>query len=138
MLCENLARCADLSYCQADGAVLNIGQLVDTPYPGTVHVKFTDIATNRVTTIDNAGTLPDVSIDTQDFTPLQGHVYQIEVVLSPESGAILPVPFIPYALDGNDLEGGTTSYLKATARFVKVFGTNGYVQSAQEQWLCLQ
>jgi hypothetical protein len=70
MLCQDRARCADLSYCQAEGAVLNIGQIVDTPYTGTVRVLFTDMATERRTAIDNAGTPPEVSIDTEDFTPL--------------------------------------------------------------------
>lgn len=135
MLCTDLARCHELSYCQAAGAVLNIGELVDTPYPGTVRVKFTDLATDRITVIDNSEALPYVGIDTEDFTPLEGHSYQIEVVLSPETGSIIPIPFKPYVMNGNDMEVSTTSYLLATARFVKVFQLDGDIESASEQWL---
>lgn len=135
MLCTDLVRCHELSYCQQAGSVLNIGELVDTPYPGTVRVKFTDLATDRITVIDNSEALPYVGIDTEDFTPLEGHSYQIEVVLSPESGAIIPVPFKPYVMNGNDIEVSTTSYLLATARFVKVFQLDGDIESPQEQWL---
>lgn len=138
MLCEDLAVCLPLSYCQGADAVLNIGQLVDTPYPGTVRVSFTDFSTTRQTVIDNSETLPDIGINTEDFTPLQGHVYQVEVVLSAEGGGILPVPFIPYTLTGNDIAAGTTAYRYATARFVKVFQLDGDVDSAQEQFLTLK
>ena len=137
MLCQDLARCVDLSYCQAEGAVLNIGHLEDTPYPGTVRVTFTDLSTGRQTIIDNAGTLPDISIDTEDFTPMAGHVYQIEAVLNAETGGIIPVPFVPYVMNGNDLEAGTVAYLYATARFVKVFNLTG-VDSATEQYLTIR
>lgn len=137
MLCVDRARCSDLSYCQAEGAVLNIGQLVDTPYPGTARVKFTDLSTERETVIDNADALPNISIDTEDFTPIAGHVYQIEVVLSAETGGIIPIPFTPYIMDGNDLEGGITSYMYATARFKKVFRLDDTVDSATEQYLTL-
>lgn len=137
-LCTDLARCSPLNYCQAEGAVLNIGQLVDTPYPGTARVKFTDLSTERETVIDNADTLPNIGIDTEDFTPIAGHVYQIEVVLSAETGGIIPIPFTPYTMDGNDLEGGTTSYMYATVRFVKVFTLTDTVDTVTEQWLTLR
>lgn len=138
MLCQDLARCAELSYCQAPDAVLNIGQLVDAPYPGTARVMFTDLATGRVTIIDNAGSGVDISIDTEDFTPLQGHAYEVEVVIGQESGAIIPIAFIPYVLTGNDVTAGTTSYMLATARFVKVFTVADAVDQVNEQWLILK
>lgn len=137
MLCQDLARCSPMSYCMADGSVLNVGQLEDQPYPGTVRVQFTDLSTDRITEVDNAETLPNVSIDAQDFTPIPGHVYQVECVLTAETGGITPVPFIPYAMDGNDMELNTTSYKYATVRFVKVFGLDGNVDSSQEQFLTL-
>jgi hypothetical protein len=62
----------------------------------------------------------------------------VQVVLNAETGAVIPVPFVPYTMDGNDLEGGTESYLYATVRFVKVFTLTDTVDSATEQWLTIR
>ena len=134
-----MARCSDLAYCQGSGAVFNIGELSDAPYPYSARVLFTDVATGRLTEIDNEGAGTTITIDTEDFTPIAGHTYTVKVVLTAEGGGVVAAYFKPYTLTaGNSFAVGVDEYISASVTFVKVFDVDGEVTESTEQWLTLK
>lgn len=119
--------------------MLNIGELVDAPYPYTARILFTDLATGRETALANEGSGVEVSIDTEDFTPIAGHTYMVKVVLTSEGGGIIPAEFKTYTLtDANLFEVGSITYTEAQVRFQKVYEVDGDVNEATEQWLTVR
>lgn len=136
MLCRSVAKCADLSACQDEEAVLHIGEAEqDFGDSTTLSVKFTDLATNRVTVIEgeySVGPPSDITISMTDFAPVDGHHYKVEVVGQIEGGGIFPVQFKPYELSGDAFDITDTAYDHVLVTFVKVNGS-----TASEQWLSL-
>lgn len=103
------------------------------PYSGDVLIRFTDLATFRKTDFENASTAPDLSVDSEDFTPTVGHVYQVEVLI-PGGGNL---EFHVWQWVDGARELTTESYDKATVRFVRAFDTAGDATDYTDQYLTL-
>lgn len=106
------------------------------PYSGGVIIRVTNQATGRITDFDNASASQDLSFDSEDFQPVQGHVYRIEVTPEEGGGNLL---FHVYEWDtvtmARDLT--TASYDSATVRFVRSHDALGAVNEYSQQWITL-
>lgn len=139
MLCLQVGKCADLGYCQEEGAVLHVGEVEqDFGALDAMRVTFTDLGTGRTTSIDADVTGSALSIVLDGFFPIPGHVYRVQVTADKYGGGIFPVQVYPYEYDatGSAFDISTNAYDHLLVRFVKVNDTEG-IQSNTEQWLSL-
>ena len=138
MNCQDVARCADLNACSATGANLSIGSLASgfEPYSGEVLVRLTNITLDRITDFDNASTAPDISIDTDDFQPVVGHTYRVEVI-GEEGGGSLDFHVYEWDTTANARDLTTSAYDSATVRFVRSHDALGNVNEYSQAWLTL-
>lgn len=138
MLCQELGKCRDLSYCAEMSALLHVGEAVDGLQAlDAVWVVFTDIATGRKTSLeaDLAGGIVDVSM--VDFQPIPDHVYRVELAISKYGGGIHAVALKPYEhTPAGGFAVSTQEFDALLVRFVKnhdLTGITGY----SEQWMSL-
>lgn len=141
MGCDNVIHCADLSYCQGEGAILHICELdpaTDPPDPALLKVLFTNLATgNKVefpVFVEGYPSL-DISIASENFTPIAGHMYQVEVVYQETGGGIFPMKIVPFVWVDGAIDVSDLVYDALMVRFVKVFTQTATISMATEQWL---
>lgn len=139
MLCQSVGKCADLSYCQEEGAVLHVGEVAqDFGALDILRVVFTDLATGRATVIDGDVSGQEISAVLDGFLPLPGHSYRVQVTHGIYGGGIFPVQIKPFEYDAiaEDFDVSTTAYDHLLVRFVRVNNAAG-IDQASEQWLSL-
>lgn len=105
------------------------------PYTGATRVRFTDLATQRVTEVPNDSTDPVISVAGDGLSFVSGHMYRVEVV----DTYGMPLPFQVYEWDtataSRDLTADSYSYV--TVRFIRIFDGAGDVLTYSEQWFTL-
>ena len=138
MLCRETAKCIDLVGCFDDGAILHIGEaLQDFGALDSLWVAFTDLSTDRTTTIDAENDGDAIWVVPDGFEPITGHVYRVEVTWGKYGGGLFPVQVYPYEYTGGILDISTVLYDSLLVRFVKNNGVNGSGLTTSEQWLSL-
>lgn len=141
MECTDIATLSDLSYCSGEGAIIHIGELEE--YPGYTdasefRILFTNLATGHKTVIPIKGDeLPELVIESEDFSPVPGYVYQIQAVRVASGGGITPLRLLPFEVLYTGYNVSATGYDALIARFVKVFTSTPTVDIATEQYLSL-
>lgn len=141
MECADVVTLSDLAYCQGEDAVIHIGELEE--YSGyddalQTRILFTDLATGHKTAIAIRGQdLPELVIDSEAFTPVPGHVYQVEATRYANGGGITPLRMLPFEVLYTGYNVTSTAYDGLLVRFVKVFTTTPTVAISTEQWLSL-
>lgn len=141
MQCDELITLADQVYCQAEGALIHIGELetsMASPYIDGVRIMFTDKSTGHKTIIEVDDTyLPELVIETEDFKPTDGHVYLVQATYSNVGGGIIPLRLKPFEISGSTISTYATAFDGFLVRFVRVFTATSTVVAASEQWLSL-
>ena len=137
MLCQSVGKCADLSYCSEEGAILHIGEAAQTfGALDSVDVKFTDLSTGRITVLDCDEAGGELSCVLDGFAPIPGHVYKVEVVGNAYGYQFFPVQVSPFEFNAGAMDITSTAYDHILVRFVKSHNTAGIDQTG-DQWLSL-
>lgn len=137
MLCRSVGKCADLGYCQEEGATLHIGEVEqDFGALDSLRVTFTSTATGRAETLDVDVDGTELSVVLDGFAPIPGHTYKVEVTYSRYGGGIFPVQVYPYEYGTDAFDISDNAYDHLLVRFVKNHA-GGVIEQATEQWLAL-
>lgn len=141
MVCANDALLNDLAYCQGEGAIIHIGEMeVYSGYENAEQLRllFTRLQDDHKTVIPIAGEyLPELVINSEDFTPVAGCVYRVQLVKDNDLGGISPFPLLTFSVTYVGYDTDTTAYDGLLVRFVKVFTMTSTQAVATEQYFTL-
>lgn len=141
MNCATEATLSDIAYCQGADALIHIGEL--ETYSGyeiaeDLWIRFEDMAVGTSVVIPIRGQdLPELVIDSEDFTPTPGHVYRITVARAPSGGGITPLRVKPFEVTYIGYTIAADAFDALLVRFIKVFTSTPTVVVSTEQWLSL-
>lgn len=141
MECAEVATLSDIAYCQGEDALIHIGELEE--YSGyelaeQTRILWTNLATGHKTVIAIGGEyLPELVIHSEDFTPVDGQVYKVEVTRYSTGGGITPLRVKPFEVVYTGYEISDTAYDALLVRFVKVFTVTSTVSVSTDQYLSL-
>lgn len=139
MECADVVTLSDLGYCQGEDALIHIGELGE--YSGyelaeETRILFTNLATGHKTIIPIRGEdLPELVINSEDFTPIDGHVYRVEVTRYADGGGITPLRVKPFEVIYTGYVVSSTDYDALLVRFVKVFTVTPTVAISTDQYM---